>query len=236
MTSHSAERGRTGADSTGSGFLEVEALVAWQDRSVESWHRDPDGTSEALEREGWPGGPRRHELGRALAQEHLTNIRLWHEEDEARRPDVPDAVIAAVKRRIDTWNQRRNDLIERIDDAFSSVLTDLAVEPGPRARLHSETPGAIVDRLSILALKLYHMGEEAVRADAAPDHRRECAQRLAVLERQRADLAGCLDALQRELLSGEARFRTYRQFKMYNDPELNPAVRGARGDRTGSAS
>lgn len=214
----------------------MEALVAWQDEAVADWHRDPDGASEALEREGWREGPGRHGLAHAVGQEHLTNIRLWHEEDEARRPDVPDAMIAAVKRRIDAWNQRRNDLIERIDDAFSAMLADLAVEAHDRARLHSETPGAIVDRLSILALKIYHMAEESARADAAPDHRRACAGRLTVLQRQRADLAACLIELQRELLAGETRFRTYRQFKMYNDPELNPALRAGRGGGSGGAS
>jgi hypothetical protein len=95
-------------------------------------------------------------------------------------------------------------------------------------RLHSETPGAIVDRLSILSLKLYHMREEVERVDASEQHRRDCAEKLSVLERQRSDLAGCLADLLRDLVAGRATFRVYRQFKMYNDPETNPALRAAR--------
>lgn len=217
-----------GVDRTIPRLPQVDALVGWQDASVVEWHRDPVRTGEDLEGRGWGEGPEAHGLGQAIGREHLTNIRLWHEEDEARRPDVGDSAIAGVKRRIDGLNQRRNDLIETIDDALAAILQDLVIEPRGGCRLHSETPGAIVDRLSILALKVFHMREETERGDASPDHRRECAGRLAVLERQRDDLAGCLAELQRELAGGRARFRTYRQFKMYNDPETNPALRAAR--------
>lgn len=227
MTSHRADRERDAGAERGA-LPRVHALVDWQDAVVRDWHRDPVPIEAALERGGWAKGPAAHGLGPAIGREHLTNIRLWHEEDEARRPDVGDPAIAAVKRRIDRLNQRRNDLIEAIDEALAATLEDLAVEPRDGCRLHSETPGAIVDRLSILALKVFHMREEVERTDASPDHRRECAGRLAVLERQRADLAGCLADLQRELTAGRARFRTYRQFKMYNDPETNPALRAAR--------
>ena len=208
--------------------LPVADLVGWQDAAVVEWHRDPRRTETRLEDVGWSPGPASSDLGAAIGREHLTNVRLWHEEDEARRPDVDDGVIAGVKRRIDRLNQRRNDLIEAIDEAMTSVLEAAGVEPRQGSRLHSETPGAIIDRLSILALKIYHMREEAERGDAAASHRAVCAERLGILERQRADLAGCLRALYVELLSGMATFRTYRQFKMYNDPETNPAVRAAR--------
>ena len=227
MTSRRAD-GETHADASPR-LPGVDELVSWQDAVVAAWHRDRDRTEAELEREGWAAGPAAHDLGRAIGREHLTNIRLWHEEDEARRPDVGDATIAAVKRRIDGLNQRRNDLIETIDEALAEALADLQVEPRAVCRLHSETPGAIVDRLSILALKVFHMREEAERRDASPDHRRECSRRLAVLAGQRLDLAGCLAELERELAAGRARFRTYRQFKMYNDPETNPALRAARG-------
>jgi hypothetical protein len=210
----------------------VNRLVEWQDSAVAAWHADRRPTEDQLEDRGWNAGPQASGLGTAIGREHLTNIRLWHEEDEARRPDVDDTVIAAVKRRIDGLNQRRNDLIESIDEALAQTLEVLETETRAGSRLHSETPGAIIDRLSILALKIYHMREEAQRADASPGHRAECAARLEVLVRQRADLAGCLEELQRDLASGRARFRTYRQFKMYNDPETNPALREAR--RAGS--
>ena len=208
--------------------LPVADLVGWQDAAVVEWHRDAARTEARLEDLGWSPGPASSDLGAVIGREHLTNVRLWHEEDEARRPDVDDGAIAGVKRRIDRLNQRRNDLIEAIDEAMTSVLEAAGIEPRPGSRLHSETPGAIIDRLSILALKIYHMREEAERGDAAASHRAACAERLGILERQRADLAGCLRSLYDELLSGMATFRTYRQFKMYNDPETNPAVRAAR--------
>jgi hypothetical protein len=216
----------------------VDAMIEWQDAAVVEWHADRRRTEDELEGRGWSSGPAGSGLGAAIGREHLTNIRLWHEEDEARRPDVDDAVIAGVKRRIDGLNQKRNDLIESIDEALAETLELLEAEPRAGSRLHSETPGAIIDRLSILALKIYHMREEAERGDASPGHRAECAARLEVLARQRADLATCLEELQRDLASGGARFRTYRQFKMYNDPETNPALRAARrpgGRRQGDA-
>jgi hypothetical protein len=133
---------------------------------------------------------------------------------------VSDGTIAAVKHTIDRVNQQRNDLMEKIDTA----LLDEAGVQNAAAPLHSETPGMMVDRLSILALKIYHTAEEAQRQTASPAHRAWNLERLQVLQQQRADLAACLDALWAQVLAGERRFRLYRQMKMYNDPELNPAV------------
>jgi hypothetical protein len=154
----------------------------------------------------------------AMAQ-HRANFELWHEEDKARVPGASDAEIVRVKRAIDVLNQRRNDLVEKMDMWLIERL-----EQDPGAPLHSETPGLMVDRLSILALKMYHTREEAHRASATEDHRMRNVERLARLEEQREDLAGCLDALWAEVLKGTRRFKLYRQMKMYNDPELNPAV------------
>jgi hypothetical protein len=158
----------------------------------------------------------------AMAQ-HRANFELWHEEDKARVPGVPDAEIVRVKRAIDTLNQRRNDLVEKMDLWLIDKLEQNAAAP-----LHSETPGLMIDRLSILALKIYHTREEAHRGSATEDHRLRNANRLALLEEQRDDLAGCLDVLWAEVLNGVRRFKLYRQMKMYNDPELNPAVYGRR--------
>jgi hypothetical protein len=156
----------------------------------------------------------------AMAQ-HRANFELWHEEDKARVPGVADAEIARVKRAIDGLNQRRNDLMEKIDLWLMDRL-DQNVE----ASLHSETPGLMIDRLSILALKIYHTREETHRASATEAHRDRNMKRLALLQEQRGDLAMCLDALWAEVLAGSRRFKLYRQLKMYNDPELNPAVYG----------
>jgi hypothetical protein len=154
----------------------------------------------------------------AMAQ-HRANFELWHEEDKARVPGVADAEIARVKRAIDRLNQRRNDLTEKMDGWLIERMEQDEVAP-----LHSETPGLMIDRLSILALKIYHTRDEAHRDSATAAHRQRNVERLALLEEQRDDLAGCLDALWAEVLKGTRRFKLYRQMKMYNDPELNPAV------------
>ena len=158
----------------------------------------------------------------AMAQ-HRANFELWHEEDNARAPEATDAEIARVKRAIDVLNQRRNDLVEKMDLWLIDKLEQNDASP-----LHSETPGLMVDRLSILALKIYHTREEAHRVSATEEHRLRNVKRLTLLEDQRNDLAECLDVLWAEVLQGTRRFKLYRQMKMYNDPELNPAVYGRR--------
>jgi len=158
-----------------------------------------------------------------LAQ-HFCNFSLWGLEDEARRRDVEDAVIATVKRSIDGWNQRRNDLIERVDAEVMARLPD----PDPeRSEQHSETPGQMIDRLSILALKIWHMTRNA-RRDDDPTLAAECAEKARVLKEQRVDLAACLQSLLRHCAEGTRHFKIYRQFKAYNDPRLNPALANRR--------
>lgn len=161
-------------------------------------------------------------MGLAEAQ-HRANFDLWHEEDKARDPGASDAEIAAVKHAIDRLNQLRNDLVEKLD----GMLLTLAGEQNPGAPLNSETPGLMIDRLSILALKIHHTEEETHRESATEAHRQKNTARLAVLKEQRSDLAGCLDTLWSEVRAGTRRFKLYRQMKMYNDPELNPKMYGA---------
>lgn len=178
---------------------------------------------------GWAGtAPPRFADGlwQWIETNHRCNSLLWAEEDLARRRDVPDGAIAANKRAIDRYNQRRNDAVERIDEALLAALP-----PAPAdARLNSETAGAMIDRLSILALKIYHMRLQTERTDATPAHVAACREKLARLAEQRADLARCLGELLADCAAGRARFKVYRQFKMYNDPALNPHLRGvARG-------
>jgi len=158
----------------------------------------------------------------AMAQ-HRANFDLWHEEDKARAPEVTDAEIARVKRAIDVLNQRRNDLVEKMDAWLMERLDQNEAAP-----LHSETPGLMIDRLSILALKIYHTREETQRTSGTEAHRGRNKERLMLLEEQREDLASSLDSLWTEVLGGTRRFKLYRQMKMYNDPELNPAVYGGK--------
>jgi uncharacterized protein DUF4254 len=161
-----------------------------------------------------------------IERNHRCNCRLWVEEDQARRRDVPDSEIAANKRNIDVFNQRRNDAIEKIDENLLALLA--AQGRGEGTRLNSETAGAMIDRLSILALKIFHMTIQAERRDADREHLETSRGRLARLIEQRADLAGCLDALLADCLAGRARFKVYRQFKMYNDPAFNPYLYGSK--------
>ncbi|WP_310383224.1 DUF4254 domain-containing protein [Roseateles sp.] len=165
---------------------------------------------------------------------HFYNSSLWAEEDLARRQQALDAEIVANKRAIDRFNQARNDAIERIDEWLLSALglVDAATlaSPTPRstqaagARLNSETAGSMVDRMSIMALKIEAMRLQTLRADVDDAHRSACSERLARLRQQQSDLGDCYDQLLADSLAGRAYFKVYRQFKMYNDPRLNPAL------------
>jgi hypothetical protein len=160
----------------------------------------------------------------AIEANHWHNSMLWEQEDLARRRNVPDSEIAGNKRAIDKHNQQRNDAIERADEAFLHLFS--GIKGKADARLSSETPGAMIDRLSILALKIHNMRLQTQRTDVDAGHIAACRAKLEKLMEQRGDLAGCLDRLLAELQRGESVFKIYRQFKMYNDPKLNPAIYG----------
>ncbi len=165
---------------------------------------------------------------------HRNNSLLWAEEDLARRSTVPDAEIAGNKRVIDRCNQARNDATERIDEVLlvalklvdeASARSDAPQSCAPPgARLNSETAGSMIDRMSILALKIKAMREQTVRTDVDEVHRAASRVKLERLQQQRLDLGSCLDALMADAMLGRAYFKVYRQFKMYNDPRLNPAL------------
>jgi hypothetical protein len=166
------------------------------------------------------GMPAGDDLGALVLAQHYCNFILWALEDEARRTNVDDSVIADVKRSIDGWNQKRNDLIERIDE---KVLAGLPPPDLAAAEQHSETAGQMIDRLSILSLKIWHMSAYASDGKA-PALAAECARKLEILREQRQDLARCLGRLLDACVAGRRFFKLYRQFKAYNDPRLNPVL------------
>jgi len=146
----------------------------------------------------------------------------WHYEDIIRDPHIDPVAALALKRRIDRSNQERTDLVEEIDSYFRQEYSQVAPQPG--ARLNTESPAWAVDRLSILALKIYHMQEQANRNDATEEHRQRCQMKLDVLKEQQADLSEAIDQLLDDIAAGRIFMKVYRQMKMYNDPTTNPVL------------
>ena len=195
-------------------LFETVKLMERQLKEVEQWHEElpQDDSSESAD---FPS---------LVSTQHQVNFELWHQEDLARDPDVSDSKIAGVKRAIDVLNQRRNDLIEQLDQFLVNVLSRENVNTTDQTELNSETPGSMIDRLSINALKIYHMNEEIQREDVAESHRKKCFGKLSVLQEQREDLRQCLDKLLVDLRTGKKRLKVYQQMKMYNDESLNPVL------------
>ena len=146
----------------------------------------------------------------------------WHLEDIIRDPEINPVEALAIKRRIDASNQERTDMVEYIDSYFLDRYK--AVVPAPDARINTETPAWAVDRLSILALKIYHMQQEVLRSDVAPEHRQACQAKLDVLLTQRTDLSQAIEELLADIEAGRKYMKLYKQMKMYNDPALNPVL------------
>ena len=146
----------------------------------------------------------------------------WHLEDIIRDPHINPVEALEIKRRIDHSNQDRTDLVEKIDAYFRKLYSDVA--PLPHARLNTESPAWAVDRLSILALKIYHMQEQTQRSDASEEHKARCRQKLDVLLEQQRDLSTAIDQLLDDYQAGRKVMKVYRQMKMYNDPSTNPVL------------
>jgi hypothetical protein len=193
-------------------MLNALHITRLHDEATLRWHQAPPAAAPLVD----PAAP----LPDLVLAHHRANFDLWHEEDKAREPGASDARIASVKRAIDALNQTRNDLVEALD----RTLLDAAGEQNSIAPLHSESPGLILDRLSVLALKLYHTAEESRRTSASEAHRAaqprspRSARRAARRPRR---LPRCPLG---DVLHGRRRFKLYRQLKMYNDPDLNPEV------------
>lgn len=197
----------------------IQDAIAHQNRSVADWH-----FGEPVY-EGEPGKDLQGIAGfrELVARQHWANFQLWHVEDRARRKDVDAAVIADCKYAIDKLNQKRNDLIERMDECLIGMFTPLLPEGGAE-RYNTETVGAALDRLSIQALKIYHMKEQCARKDVDAAHVKQCDTKVGVLNRQHDDLAQAILELVDEYATGTKKPKVYFQFKMYNDPKLNPEL------------
>lgn len=168
----------------------------------------------------------------AESLEHLLYLKCWidtaqwHMEDVIRNPEIVPSEALSWKRRIDQSNQDRTDTVEYIDSYFLQKYAQ--VIPKTDATLNSETPAWAIDRLSILALKIYHMELEAMRKDADQHHREQCQQKLSILLQQRADLSQSIDELLSDISVGTKFMKVYKQMKMYNDPSLNPVLYAAK--------
>jgi len=147
----------------------------------------------------------------------------WHYEDIIRDPNIDPVAALVLKRKIDASNQDRTDMVEYIDSYFLEEYKNVTVKEN--ATINTESPAWGVDRLSILALKVYHMNEEATRTDASESHLKACQAKLAILLEQRVDLSTAIDTLLNDIKNGDKYMKVYKQMKMYNDDELNPVLR-----------
>lgn len=221
-------------------MISAQAIALWQAHCVRVWHLLPDPTaahvSESIEPPAdvsaavGPGDPEDREWLTLILDNLDFNFRLWHEEDLARDQAASDAIIAGVKRRIDRLNQQRNDAIERIDAALEQRLRRQGVRPASYAMLNTETPGAAIDRLAILALRRYHFAEQAEQAERAERTgldaagRAKVAESLRLCQLQHDRLVLALDQLLSDIFAGRRRHDVFHQLKMYNDPQLNPVL------------
>jgi len=187
--------------------FDAQKTASLQAGLTAAWHDQPPCASD----EGFD---------RLVIENHLRNFLLWHEEDIARRDDLGCERVYQAKRAIDRYNQERNNFIEQMDQALVVALQP-ATHDCPQ---NSETPGMIIDRLSILSLKEFHMREQAMREDADEGHRALCAAKLSRIVLQRDDLTRSLSELIDAVAAGTRTFAVYYQFKMYNDPALNPQL------------
>ena len=165
-------------------------------------------------------------LGHLLFRKCWIDTVQWHYEDIIRDPNIDPVAALKLKRQIDASNQDRTDMVEYIDSYFLDKFRDIT--PKTNAKINSESPAWAVDRLSILALKIYHMNEEAHREDASQEHLMKCRSKLDVLLEQREDLSMAIDQLLADIEKGDKYMKVYKQMKMYNDDELNPVLRGTK--------
>jgi hypothetical protein len=201
--------------------ITAEKVAVLHKRIIQIWHEQEEKVHS------WPDafqvcGVSKGEPDRLIYDLALINTFQWHEEDKARMVGVTDRFLGEVKRSIDASNQRRTDKIEELDFWLVRWLQEANIQPNSEVSINSETPGSLIDRLSILRLKIYHMYQETLRDN--PEHLEKCRAKLGVLYEQERDLDCCFDELLSDLLRAKKRLKIYFQFKMYNDPDTNPAI------------
>lgn len=186
----------------------VKEIIDFQEQAIIRWK------SSGVNRQA-------HDFLEFVEANHAFNYQLWHAEDRARRQDMGDAFVVEAKREIDFCNQQRNNQMEHMDNYLIKMLHPAHHDTCP---VNSEAPGMMIDRLSILALKIYHMRQQTIRQDVDKDHIDNCLAKLVQLVEQQAQLGQCLKALLQETIEKTRTFRVYYQHKMYNDPKLNPEL------------
>lgn len=189
-------------------MLDLQNITMFHDACLERWQNMPP----TIEADGFY---------KLIQANHANNYQLWLAEDRARRDDKGFEFVYHAKREIDRWNQSRNDKIEAMD---LWLFEHLSPQPIGTCPVNSETPGMIIDRLSVMSLKIFHMSIQAKRPEVSEAHRETCRHKLGVLRTQRVLLHECLLALINDMKVGKRTFSIYRQFKMYNDPNLNPQL------------
>ncbi|MET0636838.1 MAG: DUF4254 domain-containing protein [Chitinophagaceae bacterium] len=196
--------------------MQIENAIHIFQQSINDYHETDSVDSE--DRNNYPAGSLEH----LLYIKNWIDTVQWHLEDIIRNPSIDPVEALAVKRRIDTSNQRRTDLVEYIDSWFLEKFRDVQVLPD--AAYNTESPAWAIDRLSILELKIYHMQIESMRTDATPEHRKACELKLDVLLVQRSDLSHAIQQLLDDIAAGKKFMKVYKQMKMYNDESLNPVL------------
>ena len=188
------------------------------ERSIEKYH-----VKDTVDQEFTNPYPK-DDIAHLLYRKNWIDTVQWHYEDIIRDPNIQPEAALVLKRKIDASNQDRTDLVEYIDSYFLQKYDAVTKKVG--ATINTESPAWAIDRLSILALKIYHMKEEANRKDASENHRETCQQKLMVLLEQKKDLSTAIDQLLADIEAGNKYMKVYKQMKMYNDEELNPILRG----------
>lgn len=196
----------------------IKSELCWKmfDQSIADYHKHDDVDHKMQNPYG------ENNLEAILYLKNWIDTVQWHLEDIVRDPKVTNEQIAQIKRRIDKSNQDRTDKVEMLDDWIVDYFKDVKVEKN--ARLNTESAAWVLDRISILALKIFHMNEQVMRTDVDQEHKDKCRMKLEILLDQKKDLSQSFDELMQDIAEGKKRIKVYRQMKMYNDEKLNPIL------------